>query len=76
MTHTLHVYAYIDPQNLPNVGIYGSPMERLGYCLEVYALTHQHGSGAPAVFRGSRLPRDRSNPFSIAMLMSQSVLNT
>ena len=24
------IYAYIDPQNHPNVGIYGSPMECLG----------------------------------------------
>ena len=24
------IYAYIDPPNHPNVGIYGSPMERLG----------------------------------------------
>ena len=25
------IYAYIDPPNHPNVGIYGSPMECLGY---------------------------------------------
>ena len=32
-TQTLHgtaIYAYIDPPNHPNVGIYGSPMECLG----------------------------------------------
>ena len=25
------IYGYIDPPNHPNVGIYGSPMESLGY---------------------------------------------
>ena len=29
-THGIAIYAYIDPQNHPNVGVYGSPMERLG----------------------------------------------
>ena len=30
--HSIYaIYAYIDPQNDPNVGIYGSPMECLGY---------------------------------------------
>ena len=27
------IFAYIDPQNHPNVGIYGSPMGSLGYDL-------------------------------------------
>ena len=29
------IYAYIDPQNHSNVGIYGSPMECLGTILEL-----------------------------------------
>ena len=34
------IYAYIDPPNHPNVGIYGSPMQRLG--LESLELLQQN----------------------------------
>ena len=39
-THGTAIYANIDPQNHPNVGIYGSPME----CLGISRLNH----GEPA----------------------------
>ena len=29
--HSMQIYTYIDPSNHPNVGIYGSPMECLGF---------------------------------------------
>ena len=31
--YAISIYAYIDPQNHPNVGKYGSPMECLGVVL-------------------------------------------
>ena len=38
------IYAYIDPQNHPNVGIYGSPMECLGHILITVQTPHPQSS--------------------------------
>ena len=44
------IYAYIDPPNYPNVGIYGSPMERLGYISGLRSIQLDVFGAAPVVY--------------------------